>query len=153
MGFAHLSGREPQHPENRDQMGRGLFHIKIWTLESLAFLFIGVVNYRDRYRPVYCFVSSQAGFQTQCHWNCFKKAFNINDLALIVMDWLCRDTLPSRALRDMLDIILDCTIPVDVLWVQCHLYPYHKNLRDMTTTGSSSKESNNPYNRCPLTSL
>lgn len=65
MGFAHLSGREPLHPENRDQMGRGLFHIKIWTLESLAFLCIGVVNYvdRDRYRPVYGFVSSQAGFQ------------------------------------------------------------------------------------------
>ena len=30
------------------------------------------------------------------------KAFNINDLALIVMDILCRDTLPSRALRDKL---------------------------------------------------
>lgn len=100
MGFAHLSGREPLHPEKRDQMGQGLFHIKIWTLESLAFLCIGVVNYGDRYRPVYCFVSSQAGFQTHCHWDCFKKAFNINDLALIVMDWLCRDTLPSRAQRD-----------------------------------------------------
>lgn len=73
MGFVHLSGREPQHPENRDQMGRGLFHIRIWTLESLAFLCTGVVNYRDRYRPVYCFVSSQVGFQTQSHRACFKK--------------------------------------------------------------------------------
>lgn len=26
-----------------------------------------------------------------------KTAFNINDLVLIVMDILCRDTLPSRA--------------------------------------------------------
>ena len=26
-----------------------------------------------------------------------EKAFNINDLVLIVMDILCRDTLPSRA--------------------------------------------------------
>lgn len=31
-----------------------------------------------------------------------KKAFNINDLVLIVMDLLCRDTLPSRASRDKL---------------------------------------------------
>lgn len=54
-----------------------------------------------------------------------KKAFNINDLVLIVMDTLCRDTLPSRARRDKLSFSFPYAWREEWQRVQCHCRVYN----------------------------
>lgn len=54
-----------------------------------------------------------------------KKAFNINDLVLIVMDILCRDTLPSRARRDKLSFSFPYAWREEWRRVQCHCRVYN----------------------------
>lgn len=95
----HLYGRKLQHPENRDQLElcRSLC---MWT-PNLPLSLV-------RCPAAGCKLEGQVGCDDHClllcsfEWKKKKKAFNINDLVLIVMDTLCRDTLPSRAWRDKL---------------------------------------------------
>lgn len=108
MDFMHLYGRKLWHPENRDQLElcRSLC---IWT-PNLPLSLVqcpapgckleGQVV-RDNHCLLLC-LNSPSIRNDILRGVAFKKkkkkrAFNINDLVLIVMDILCRDTLPSRA--------------------------------------------------------
>lgn len=107
----HLYCRLPWHLENRDQVEM-CGSLYIWTPNLPVCL--------SRHCPAPgCKLVGQVVCNIHCLLLCLNspciqndilwgvalikgKAFNINDLALIVMDILCGDTLPSRASRDKL---------------------------------------------------
>lgn len=146
MDFMHLYGRKPWHLENRDQveMCRSLC---IWTPNlplSLA-----------QCPAPGCKLEGQVVCDDHCLLLCLnspsirsdilwgvalkkrkkkkkkEKAFNINDLVLIVMDILCRDTLPSRASRDKLSFSSSYAWREEWRRVQCH-YSVYNNTPQLT---------------------
>lgn len=134
MDLMHLYGRKPYHLENRDQ-------VEMWG--SLCIWTPNLPVCLAHCPAPGCKLVGQIVSNTHCllvYWNspCIqnnilrgvalkkkKKAFNINDLALIVMDILCEDTLPSRASRDKLSFSFSYAWREEWLRVQCHLCVYN----------------------------
>lgn len=133
MDLMHLYCRWSWHLENRDQVEmRGSLYI--WTPNLPVSLVHCLAPGCKLVGQVVCNTEclllclNSACIQNDILWGVAlikEKAFNINDLALIVMDILCGDTLPSRASRDKLSFSFSYAWREEWLRVQCHFSVYN----------------------------